>query len=334
MASQPAASSQPSGEVVLLTILDDNTQQNAPSSSASGANVQQQQQPPLAGLWVPLGPHYTRAMLKGVLMLLGVKPRYADRAAAGLFATVEARLRGERQPSESGGGGTAAKGGATPSPEAGGATGDSSSGQPSGEERMQQQQNRSKSAPGAPVAPAPPAAAGPGSATDRPAPAGRPPDALPAYPASVPRCDSGSTLPSIAWRVDPGPLAAERLQGPGQLRVALTRRRFEALVVACLQLAHPIGLPVQRSDLALACNLRECRSSVTVLLCGTSGTGKSTLASLTAQRLGITTVVSTDSVRHMLRGFAGPQQAPLLFVSTYQVRVGVWMGGSWSVVVC
>lgn len=103
-------------------------------------------------------------------------------------------------------------------------------------------------------------------------------------------------------------------------------------------------------DLRVACSLREQRTSVAVLLCGTSGTGesgrccrgagllphacasgllrpwqlaapicrlrlhpagpplvarcragKSTLAALLAARLGISTVVSTDSIRHMLR---------------------------------
>ena len=56
-----------------------------------------------------------------------------------------------------------------------------------------------------------------------------------------------------------------------------------------------------------------------MLLCGTSGTGKSTLASLTAQRLGISTVVSTDSIRNMLRSFGDEQRHPLLWVSTYEV---------------
>ena len=34
-------------------------------------------------------------------------------------------------------------------------------------------------------------------------------------------------------------------------------------------------------------------------------------------RLGITTVVSTDSIRHMMRGFADEKQNPLLYASTY-----------------
>ena len=44
---------------------------------------------------------------------------------------------------------------------------------------------------------------------------------------------------------------------------------------------------------SLGRRVRERRSSVAVLLCGTSGTGKSTLASLLAARLGITTLLST-----------------------------------------
>lgn len=70
---------------------------------------------------------------------------------------------------------------------------------------------------------------------------------------------------------------------------------------------------------ALPCSIQEQRSSVAVLLAGTSGTGKSTLAGLLAARLGITTVLSTDNIRHMLRSFAAEEQNPLLWASTYQV---------------
>ena len=56
-----------------------------------------------------------------------------------------------------------------------------------------------------------------------------------------------------------------------------------------------------------------------MLLAGTSGTGKSTLAGLLAARLGISTVLSTDSVRHMLRSFIPQAGNPLLWASTYEV---------------
>lgn len=76
------------------------------------------------------------------------------------------------------------------------------------------------------------------------------------------------------------------------------------------------------------CSIQEQRSSVTVLLAGTSGTGKSTLAGLLAARLGITTVLSTDNIRHMLRSFADEDQNPLLWASTYQVcsKTSTWAG--------
>ncbi len=72
-------------------------------------------------------------------------------------------------------------------------------------------------------------------------------------------------------------------------------------------------------SLLVLCSIQEQRSSVAVLLAGTSGTGKSTLAGLLAARLGITTVLSTDNIRHMLRSFAAEDQNPLLWASTYQV---------------
>lgn len=49
----------------------------------------------------------------------------------------------------------------------------------------------------------------------------------------------------------------------------------------------------------------------------TSGTGKSTLAALLGARLGFACVVSTDSVRGVLRSGCTPASSPLLFASTY-----------------
>ncbi|GLT60758.1 hypothetical protein SLA2020_335110 [Shorea laevis] len=101
-------------------------------------------------------------------------------------------------------------------------------------------------------------------------------------------------------------------------RTTVVVRRKTFLDVVCDALAEYkyVG-PNQRQDLVLACRIRERKESVTVLLCGTSGCGKSTLSALLGSRLGITTVISTDSIRHMMRSFVDEKQNPLLWSSTY-----------------
>ncbi|KAE9620573.1 hypothetical protein Lal_00019395 [Lupinus albus] len=94
------------------------------------------------------------------------------------------------------------------------------------------------------------------------------------------------------------------------------RETFLDIVCDALAEYKYVG-PNQRADLALACRVRERKESVTVLLCGTSGCGKSTLSALLGSRLGITTVVSTDSIRHMMRSFVDEKENPLLWASTY-----------------
>jgi 2-phosphoglycerate kinase len=56
---------------------------------------------------------------------------------------------------------------------------------------------------------------------------------------------------------------------------------------------------------------------IILLIGGTSGTGKSTVASLIASRLGIATVLSTDSIRHILRNFYFKEEMEAIFASTY-----------------
>ena len=109
---------------------------------------------------------------------------------------------------------------------------------------------------------------------------------------------------------------ADQLQAPPQLATSFgapqaLRPPAPALAGAVQQPAGCMHAAVQAAaaaasaaaacDFSIACALREQRASVAVLLCGTSGTGKSTLAALLAARLGISTVVSTDSIRHMMR---------------------------------
>ncbi|XBI50224.1 hypothetical protein VPH35_113662 [Triticum aestivum] len=101
-----------------------------------------------------------------------------------------------------------------------------------------------------------------------------------------------------------------------QTTILVSRERFLNIVCDALSSYKYVG-PNQKADLLLACRIKEKKESVTVLLCGTSGCGKSTLSSLLGSRLGITTVVSTDSIRHMMRSFADEKQNPLLYASTY-----------------
>lgn len=96
------------------------------------------------------------------------------------------------------------------------------------------------------------------------------------------------------------------------------RHDFEHVILSCLG-EHPRNLTddIKLLNIQLAMQLHERRLGLVVLLCGTTGTGKSTLASLVASRLGITSVVSTDVIRHMLRGFDPEKKRDCLWSSTY-----------------
>ncbi|KAF0911480.1 hypothetical protein E2562_011130 [Oryza meyeriana var. granulata] len=131
---------------------------------------------------------------------------------------------------------------------------------------------------------------------------------------------------SMAGGVQRYELAADAdAASPRQFQFELYKRRTTLVVprplflrLVCQALAHyKYVAPDQRADLHLACRIRERKESVTILLCGTSGCGKSTLSTLLGSRLGITTVVSTDSIRHMMRSFVEEKQNPLLWASTY-----------------
>ncbi|XP_044979265.1 P-loop NTPase domain-containing protein LPA1 homolog isoform X1 [Hordeum vulgare subsp. vulgare] len=112
---------------------------------------------------------------------------------------------------------------------------------------------------------------------------------------------------------------------PRQFQFELYKRRTTVLIprdlflhLVCQALAlYKYLAPNQRNHLTIASRIRERKESVTVLLCGTSGCGKSTLSTLLGSRLGITTVVSTDSIRHMMRSFVDEKENPLLWASTY-----------------
>lgn len=127
------------------------------------------------------------------------------------------------------------------------------------------------------------------------------------------KSDLGNQLPSRKdYRIKSVPFELYKRR----TSVFVKRETFLDIVCDAMADYKYVG-PNQRTDFILACRIRERKESVTVLLCGTSGCGKSTLSALLGSRLGITTVVSTDSIRHMMRSFANEKENPLLWASTY-----------------
>mmetsp|Transcript_33508 Transcript_33508/g.58697 ORF Transcript_33508/g.58697 Transcript_33508/m.58697 type:complete len:328 (+) Transcript_33508:36-1019(+) len=99
---------------------------------------------------------------------------------------------------------------------------------------------------------------------------------------------------------------------------SVTMRHSYLLSLACQTLGVLGYSGLQLRDYDIGCNIMARKLSITVLLGGTSGTGKSTLSSLVASRLGISTVLSTDSIRHVMRSMIDPKSIPVLFCSTYE----------------
>ena len=99
--------------------------------------------------------------------------------------------------------------------------------------------------------------------------------------------------------------------------VTITSSTFEKCAREALDSAEYRG-EHHLEDFRIACDVVSKRRCVIVLLGGASGTGKSTLSSLLASRLGISSMLSTDSIRHILRNIIPQEQLPVLFCSTYE----------------
>lgn len=121
--------------------------------------------------------------------------------------------------------------------------------------------------------------------------------------------------------------------GPGIASVTLSRNDFESLVFSSVPTRGHDNQPhLTLADFRLAASVKEAKRPIIILLCGTSGTGKSTLASILAARLGITNIISTDTIRGMMRSCASDEERkalPSLWCSTY--TAGTTLGpASWS----
>jgi 2-phosphoglycerate kinase len=73
--------------------------------------------------------------------------------------------------------------------------------------------------------------------------------------------------------------------------------------------------------------LRELDLPIILLIGGATGTGKSTVATETAYRLGITRVTSTDFVRQTMRAFLSREFMPSIHYSSFEVPGEVGIGG-------
>ena len=70
-------------------------------------------------------------------------------------------------------------------------------------------------------------------------------------------------------------------------------------------------------------DLEEIDMPIIVLIGGATGTGKSTVATEVAYRLGITRVTSTDFVRQTLRAFFSPEFMPSIHYSSFEAGKGL-----------
>jgi 2-phosphoglycerate kinase len=103
-----------------------------------------------------------------------------------------------------------------------------------------------------------------------------------------------------------GELAMETLKDVGGPEVALRYRRLR--------------------------DLDNVDKPLVIMVGGTTGVGKSTIATEVAHRLGITRIVSTDSVREVMRGIFSPDLLPAIYESSFDawraLRVPVPQGAN------
>jgi 2-phosphoglycerate kinase len=70
-------------------------------------------------------------------------------------------------------------------------------------------------------------------------------------------------------------------------------------------------------------SLQHLDVPIVLLVGGATGTGKSTLATEAAHRLGITRVTSTDFIRHTMRAFFSREFMPSVHYSSFEARLGL-----------
>lgn len=116
-------------------------------------------------------------------------------------------------------------------------------------------------------------------------------------------------------------LVAHRISRDTELQL----RELRLKSVTRAQIRHEVEQALIREvgeDIALRYRLmrviRNPERPLVIMVGGVSGTGKSYIAAEIAYRLGITRVVSTDSIREVMRAMISPQLTPTLHASTFE----------------
>jgi 2-phosphoglycerate kinase len=106
---------------------------------------------------------------------------------------------------------------------------------------------------------------------------------------------------------------------------ALGAERIEAAELSAL--AEDV-LALEEGDAAVS-RFRHWRAldhldrPLVILLAGTAGVGKSTLATMLAHRLGLTRVIATDVIRQVLRAFLSREFMPVVHYSSFEAGAAV-----------
>ena len=116
--------------------------------------------------------------------------------------------------------------------------------------------------------------------------------------------------------------AAQRVQDglreAGRLEVTMAELHDHAAAV----LAETAGPDIAQRYLRLS-EISKLERPLIILIGGTTGVGKSTIATEVAHRLGITRIVSTDSIREVMRGIFARDLMPAIYESSFNAWRGL-----------
>ncbi len=117
-------------------------------------------------------------------------------------------------------------------------------------------------------------------------------------------------------------LAAQRIQEELVERAERTISLAELRDMAVRVLEELAGPEYARRYVKLR-ELAKLDRPLVILIGGTTGVGKSTIATEVAHRLGITRIVSTDSIREVMRGIFSKELMPAIYESSFNAWRGL-----------